>query len=405
MSRTASSLGENESGIHKALSGIIPIIFGGVLSRTHSGDASGALDIARGAAQGGLANTLRGLAGGDVQSLISRGMDMVRGLFGTHASALSQAVAGHAGIKESSAGTLLSLAAPVALGKLGEHAVEHNMNASAFSSFMDSHKSDIANALPAGLSLASIPGLSDHRSWGTTTATRTADRPGSTVRADRTVSDVKPGGNRWLWPLLIIGAAVLLWYLLGRGCNNRDTGTRYEDTTTTRTTTPVAMDTARTAAPAGRTSTRVRLANGTEVNAYAGGVEEQLVNCLNDASCKAGKDKWFDFDNINFEVGSATLTAQSQDQVRNIVAILNAYPAAHVKVGGYTDKTGDAAANKKLSQQRADAVLNALKTAGGNAAQLTGAEGYGSEFAKVPATASDEERRQDRRIALQLNAK
>jgi len=46
----------------------------------------------------------------------------------------------------------------------------------------------------------------------------------------------------------------------------------------------------------------------------------------------------------------------------------------------------------QLSQKRADAVLDALKKANANTAQLIGAEGYGSEYAKAAADAPDEEK-------------
>jgi outer membrane protein OmpA-like peptidoglycan-associated protein len=45
---------------------------------------------------------------------------------------------------------------------------------------------------------------------------------------------------------------------------------------------------------------------------------------------------------------------------------------------GHTDATGDAAANKALSRQRAEAVEQIL-TAGGVAADRLKAEGYGQE--------------------------
>ncbi|HTM93340.1 MAG TPA: OmpA family protein [Flavisolibacter sp.] len=406
VSKTASSLGESESGIQKALSGIIPLIFGGILSKSNSGDTGSVLDMARNAAGGGgLMNTLKGLAVGDSGSIISRGMDMVRGLFGGHAATVNRTVADYSGIKESSANSLLALAAPVALGRLGEHAAENNMSASGLSSFLESQKAHIMNAMPSGLNLASIPGLSELGSLaGNANATTTDIRNRTAGEINRTIPDSRPGGAKWVLPLiLVVLAALALWYFLGKGCNQQKSTTGMQDTTSTMTTAPVHTDTA--TGNMGRTSTKVRLVNGTELNAYAGGVEEQLVNCLNDASCMAGKDKWFDFDNINFEVGSATMTPESGDQIKNIVAILNAYPAARIKVGGYTDKTGNEASNKKLSQQRADAVASAIKTAGGKPGQITGAEGYGSAFAKVPATATDEERKKDRRIALQLNGK
>ena len=87
-------------------------------------------------------------------------------------------------------------------------------------------------------------------------------------------------------------------------------------------------------------------------------------------------------------------------QIQNIAAILKAFPNASLKIGGYTDKTGDEPANMKLSQGRADAVDAALKKEGITAKQLAGAEGYGSQYAKAAASAPDEERKKDRRIAV-----
>ena len=134
-------------------------------------------------------------------------------------------------------------------------------------------------------------------------------------------------------------------------------------------------------------------------------MEDKLVTCLNDAACKPGKDLWFDFDNINFETASAKITSESQVQVNNIAAILKAYPAVKVKIGGYTDKVGKEENNKKLSLDRAAAVTEAIKAAGANAAQLLSPEGYGSEFAKEAVDASDEARKKDRRIAVSVREK
>ena len=92
-------------------------------------------------------------------------------------------------------------------------------------------------------------------------------------------------------------------------------------------------------------------------------------------------------------------------QVHNIAAILKVYPKVKIKIGGYTDKTGDEKLNMQLSQTRADAVVNALKKAGVNPAQLVGAEGYGSQFAKAAANAPDEEKQKDRRISVNVRAK
>ena len=84
-------------------------------------------------------------------------------------------------------------------------------------------------------------------------------------------------------------------------------------------------------------------------------------------------------------------------QLDNLKAILAAYPDAKVKIGAYTDKKGDDAGNKALSQKRADAVKVAL-----GSAQVVGAEGYGEEFAKVDEKASDKEREADRKTAIRF---
>ena len=137
---------------------------------------------------------------------------------------------------------------------------------------------------------------------------------------------------------------------------------------------------------------KVQLPGGIEIDALKGGIEDKLVAFLNDANSQPGKDVWFDFDNLNFKTNSAEITSESGVQVQNIVAILKAYPKLKIKIGGYTDKTGDSAANLALSQQRADALFAALTKMSANPAQLTGAEGYGSQYAKAAADAPDSEK-------------
>ena len=155
-----------------------------------------------------------------------------------------------------------------------------------------------------------------------------------------------------------------------------------------------------------RTLSEVTLPNGTKLQAYPGGIEDQMVKFVQSEEYKAAtndslKEKWFNFDDLNFVFGKTELTAESKRQLDNITAILKAYPDVKIKIGGYTDRKGDDAANKKLSDDRAKAVQAALQKAGVGG-QVPEAEGYGEQFATVEESASDDARKVDRKTAIRL---
>jgi outer membrane protein OmpA-like peptidoglycan-associated protein len=80
---------------------------------------------------------------------------------------------------------------------------------------------------------------------------------------------------------------------------------------------------------------------------------------------------------INFATGSAEIPADSKELIDRAAAILKTAPKGTViEIGGHTDNSGDAAANQKLSEDRANAVRSALVAAGADGAVLV-ARGYG----------------------------
>ena len=184
---------------------------------------------------------------------------------------------------------------------------------------------------------------------------------------------------------LILG--IILIFFLYRGCNKEQvvqetivTDTVQNDTDTTVITT--------------KTTKEIVVNDQLKLNGYANGIEDQLIAFLNKGDYKTMtedqlKNIWFNFDDLNFEMGTANILPESQAQLENIAQILATYPDVKIKIGGYTDKTGDEAVNKRISTARAEAVKKFLVDKGlGN--QVVGAEGYGSEFAVHPADASEE---------------
>lgn len=105
-------------------------------------------------------------------------------------------------------------------------------------------------------------------------------------------------------------------------------------------------------------------------------------------------------DYVQFESGGINLTAESKYQLDDLSTILTKYPALRIEVGGHTDNTGDPAANKTLSQQRADVVKNYLTAQGIPAGRLTSV-GYGSS---KPADTNDTDagRQKNRRTEFRI---
>jgi outer membrane protein OmpA-like peptidoglycan-associated protein/uncharacterized protein YidB (DUF937 family) len=91
-----------------------------------------------------------------------------------------------------------------------------------------------------------------------------------------------------------------------------------------------------------------------------------------------GASKSLKLSSINFETGSANITADSQSVMSEDAEAIKAMPAGtKIEIGGHTDNTGDPNFNTTLSQDRANAVKDELVKLGVNADMLT-AKGYGS---------------------------
>jgi outer membrane protein OmpA-like peptidoglycan-associated protein len=203
---------------------------------------------------------------------------------------------------------------------------------------------------------------------------------------------VAAAGNRWLWPLVLLALLVigLLWYF-----------NRAKEPVSNAVQT--ASNAASNAASALGDFFKSKLPNGVELNIPQFGIENKLISFLNDSSKQVDTTTWFNFDRLLFDTGQATLQPSSQEQLNNVAEILKAYPNVHMKIGGYTDNTGDPAANLALSDARAKNVMNALVAAGIDPSRLE-SKGYGDQY-PVGDNATEDGRAQNRRIALLVTQK
>ena len=104
---------------------------------------------------------------------------------------------------------------------------------------------------------------------------------------------------------------------------------------------------------------------------------------------------------INFPTNSAEIPAISKTLLQQAAVAFKQLPSGTmIEIGGYTDNTGDPAANIQLSQQRAEAVRAALVQSGVDPSMLV-AKGYGSAK-PVADNDSQEGRLQNRRIEYRV---
>jgi outer membrane protein OmpA-like peptidoglycan-associated protein len=279
------------------------------------------------------------LGGPTTDSLIQRGTSLAASIFGGRQGALANALASTSGINASSVTKLLALVVPLVLGLLKKHASDNRLDrldAGGLSRLLAGQTDFLRGSLDSRL--ASALGLPGVDAVVSDARTRTAETARSlrdeTVRA----ADTGPGLFRKLVPWLAAAA----------------------------------------------------------IEAPEGGFIDRFGAILADPN--ASIDKGLAFDAVNFETSSATLTAESREQLEQLGSVLGAYPAVRIRVEGYTDSSGDPAANLTLSQDRAAAVKAALVGEGIADGRIE-ATGFGQER-PVASNATEEGRAQNRRVEV-----
>ncbi|HEY1306226.1 MAG TPA: OmpA family protein [Vicinamibacterales bacterium] len=371
LSRVSTQTGESEAAVSKGFTAVMPTLLASIASRSgDSGFMSQLMNLA-----GSISSDPDALARAPKPVVADANLESstggwLSGLTGGSVSSVTNAIARYAGVRASSATSLLSFGVPVVLGYISRLMRSDHIDGPQLAQRLQSERGSFAAALPAGFD-AFLPG-----SWSTSRA-RVADETAWRQNAAPAVAYERKRSMGWLLPLALLAIlGGLLWWAA------RDRSA------------PAGINTAIT--DSARTLTR-SLPGGAQITVPAGGLEDRLVAYL---AAPSGP-RSFDFDHLEFDTNSTTLTTASHAQINTVASILKAYPQARVTIAGHTDNVGDETANLELSRGRAEAVMAALRDAGVSASAMQ-AQGYGSQN-PVADNSTEAGRARNRRVTLTFN--
>jgi outer membrane protein OmpA-like peptidoglycan-associated protein len=386
VSAASRQLGDSESAISTGLGASFSSILLGLVAKSGSPESlRPAFDLITNPANDGSAldDPRQLLSVSPNSPAASLGGSFLASIFGSRLPTITNALGNTVGLRGSSAASLLNMAAPLVLGLLGGRVRKARLDPTGLSDLLAGQRDSILSAAPAGV--ASALGIGEV----------------PRIAAQRVVMEPprESSGSRWLWPALAALALIAVLWGLTR---NRKAPTQE---VTVDAAGAVTGEVSAVTAAAGELGAFVKreLPGGLEINVPERGTESNLVAFIGDPTRPVDETTWFDFDRLNFETGSAELQATSREQLLNVAAILKAYPTVELEIGGYTDSTGSAAANLRLSEARADNVRKELISNGIEPDRLE-AEGYGAAHPIADNSTADG-RAKNRRISLRVTRK
>jgi len=427
LSGVALSLDETEQNIRKAFKAAVPAIIAGILHKTgRSGEQSGVMDMLRNVNTSSALDGLQELldakrsyaypaAAVPAYGIHSMIPDWQKTIFGAKLINIINAISIFSDIKSSSANTVLNIATPVTLAPIAKYVSENNLTLPDLHAMLTGERTSIIKAIPSGFNLTGSLGIDKPEDIGTKKVV--------TIPEPLEHQHNKPGLviGKWVWPLVLLATfGGLIWFFSRKDEPVAATSGQINDTATQISTRPA--DTSMVTPVAGTmdsltgnfiydagTEIQMKLPDSTVLAVGDNSTEAKLFRMLRDTSFiidTVDKTKnWITFDRVYFESDESMIKSESHNQIKNIAAILKNFPSSSIKIGGYTDNTGDTVQNNELSDARAKIVMQQIINMGLNPNKISEAVGYGPDHPVCPANDTEECKAKNRRVDLKLASK
>jgi OmpA-OmpF porin, OOP family len=380
----ASSLGTSERSLLEGVQSSIAAVVSGLSQRSgdrgfvgqviQSASATPENVVSSAMSSGALTNP--------ASPFVASGTSFVSNIFGNKLGPLVESIGAKTGLRTAAASAVVALGGETVLSYLGTRVRDGSINANNLPAFLARESDSLKGMLPPAFA---------------STGTHKIDVNPVVAQS------VQPVARRsvwpWLLPLLAL-LALLLWWAFARRPAPAPVAVAPPPAPA-----PVAVPQQIMSTSGVNLGSLVdyTLPDGNVIHLPERGVEQRLLAFIKDPAQTPTPTTWFDFDRLLFDTDSATLQPQSMEQLNNVAAIMKAYPNVHMTIGGYTDNTGDAAHNLKLSQDRADSVVAQLTSMGIAPDRLT-ARGYGDQH-PVGDNSTPDGRAMNRRISMRVDQK
>ena len=384
LSRIAAYIDESTEKTERAINCLTYTIVGGLMKRTTNEIGVNQLykHIQKGRYDGSLLEklpaTLQNPAA--TNTLITTGNDVISHLLPAMKSSIGSMVSSYAGIRNSSALSLLGMTTTLVLHILGKQANEKKLDADGLAASLFSERDALVNEVPDDFmpKLVEKVGLQQIMAGVAAPARRTTAESAPTITRPPVSYEPTDESDTENETLTKWGVGALIAVALGIGgyflyqntqrysgkedetaeVTTIDGDTVRADTVTRSLAVPVESAPVTAPKPASLTATAA-------VPTGAGSLTQQMTPYVGNAALPKGRT--FPMTGVAFQPGSLSMTAGSQTVVGELTNLLKTYPQLQVQLVGYAnDAQGGGLTNKSLSFKRVNVIKQQLVNSGIN---------------------------------------
>jgi len=332
------TVGESPENTKSALGAAIPVVLGSLVGKAHaSPDGATQIFNTLQQGQGSWMNSISSLLGGGASGVPAQsGSDsLLNSLLGSRLGPVAEFIAGHCGIKGSSAMSVLGMAVPMVMGTLSKQITSQGLGSAGLGQLLSSQTEHLKDAMPA--ELANTLGIGSLLSGAhdtTRVPTDTSRPPYASAGVPVGTIAPKRTGNalKWAVPLLII-AALAIWTLSRNSQKTPAVGGTADYTQT----------------QAGR---GIGAPDLSSLNLPPGSVADRIAKAISSGNWK----QTFDLSNLSFD-RAGHLANSSNAELRQLGSVLKAAPSLNVSITGYGTTQDEGVA-------KANSIKSALTSAG-----------------------------------------